>query len=181
MMKHTFWALAAGLSLHGALWACEDTAPHEKPLASKAVASPDQARDKASAQSAKPPVKASRGAAAEVNPTSSSGTASIVFFDPVTGERRAPTAEELKALQAPTARAPAAARRGALAASADSAAPKEVRFANGATGIDATEESYSQAVAVLQGDGHIASTCTDRAESAKKVLQRTPKKIQAIQ
>ena len=72
-----------------------------------------------------------------------------------------------------------------MAASADSVGPavppKEVRFANGAAAIDATDESYSQAVAVVRDDGHVASTCTDHAESAKKVLQRAPKKNQAIQ
>lgn len=96
--------------------------------------------------------------------------ASRIFLDPVTGEAREPTPEEIRALQgeAKSASAQAAKRR----ASAVAPAPREMVNADGAVGVDATDEQASFSVAHVHADGSVSHSCVDGAHSAKLAVRK---------
>lgn len=98
--------------------------------------------------------------------------ASRIFLDPVTGEAREPTPEEIRALQAEakTASAQAAKRRASSAAPA----PREMVNADGAVGVDATDEQASFSVAHVHADGTVSHSCVDGAHSAKLAVKQGP-------
>lgn len=98
--------------------------------------------------------------------------ASRIFLDPVTGEPREPTAEEIRALQgeAKTQSAQAAKKR----LSASTPAPREMVNADGAVGVDATDEQASFSVAHVHADGTVSHSCVDGAHSAKQAVKKGP-------
>lgn len=98
--------------------------------------------------------------------------ASRIFLDPVTGEAREPTPEEIRALQgeAKASSAQAAKRRASTAAPA----PREMVNADGAVGVDATDEQASFSVAHVHADSSVSHSCVDGTHSAKLAMKKGP-------
>ncbi|MDI4634107.1 hypothetical protein J7U46_13700 [Pelomonas sp. V22] len=126
-----------------------------QPAPSKA---PSKATGKATAQPAQPATKPAPP------------VASRIFLDPVTGEAREPTPEEIRALQgeAKSSSAQAAKRR----ASAAAPAAREMVNADGAVGVDATDEQASFSVAHVHADGSVSHSCVDGAHSAMLAVKK---------
>lgn len=87
-----------------------------------------------------------------------------VVKDPVTGQLRAPTPEEFKAMQEQEA------RERALTRSAAPTGPVLRRAANGAVGYRVGEAFMSFSVAKRNADGTVTMQCVPGAEAADKLL-----------
>lgn len=85
----------------------------------------------------------------------------MVVRDAVTGEMRAPTAEEAQALLAPSNRA---------ASSKGTPQPLIRRHADGASSVRMTDESATYAVAVRKANGSVQSQCFDSKDAATAAL-----------
>lgn len=97
--------------------------------------------------------------------------ASRIFIDPVTGESREPTPEEVRALQESQSKTQSAQSAKARKAAAVTA-PREMVNADGAVGVDATEEQASFSVAHLHADGTVSHSCVDGAHTAKQAVKK---------
>lgn len=118
----------------------------------------------------KAPSKATGKATAQPTTKPAPPVASRIFLDPVTGEAREPTPEEVRALQgeAKSSSSQAAKRR----ASAAAPAAREMVNADGAVGVDATDEQASFSVAHVHADGSVSHSCVDGAHSAKLAVKK---------
>ena len=99
-----------------------------------------------------------------------------VVRDAVTGELRAPTHEEFKAMQEEEKAAKAAARAaGTESAEAAPAAPTRVQRADGSKGMRVGDAFLSFAVVTRKADGTLAMDCVTGADAAEKVVKgKTP-------
>ena len=127
------------------------TACAERPSASnQSTAAPSAATAASPATDAG---AASPAAAANESTASSSAPAVRAFIDPVTGELRAPTAQERAALAAQRAATlPEAAAKQRLAA-------EEVQLPNGVTEIRLGERAMHQERVCIQPDGKVTADC----------------------
>ena len=90
-----------------------------------------------------------------------------VVKDPVTGQLRAPTAEEFQAMQEQEAK-----EKTSRPAAAAAAAPMvERRAANGAVGMQLNEDFMTYSVVKRNADGTITTHCVTGAEAATKLLK----------
>ena len=115
--------------------------------------------------------------AAFATPTAMAGNDSIgmrVVRDPVSGQLRAPTHEEFKAMQDEEKAARAAARTPATAAAEAAAAPVRVQGPGGAKGVRAGDAFLSYAVVTRQADGSLDTACVTGAEAAEKLVLAKP-------
>ena len=96
-----------------------------------------------------------------------------VVRDPVTGQVRAPTHEEFKAMQDEEKAARAAARTaGSASAGATAApAPSQVRRADGSVGMRVGESFLSFAVVTRKTDGSLDMDCVTGADTAEQVVR----------
>lgn len=96
-----------------------------------------------------------------------------IVRDPVTGQLRAPTAEEFQAMEARELKEKAA--RAAVAPSAPTA-PVEVRRADGSVKLMLDESQMTYAVVKRNADGSLAEYCVTGADAAGNVLsgKKTP-------
>ncbi len=103
-----------------------------------------------------------------------------VFRDPVTGQLRAPTAAEVKALEAAAPKS--AAKSGALGVNTRTLNPKPIRHANGAVEQELTDNDMSYSVATRNADGSANLYCVTGADTAAKVMkgQKTGVKLEEI-
>lgn len=95
-----------------------------------------------------------------------------VFKDPVTGQLRAPTHEEVRALQlkeaqAKSARTVAAGRVGMVSRTV----PVLVQRADGSRKLELTEESLSYSVVTRNADGSLDMSCVTGADTAERVVK----------
>ena len=88
----------------------------------------------------------------------------IVVKDAVTGELRAPTADEAAALSAAKAGSTKSAAKGVVAL-----LPK--RHSSGAVGVRVNDDMASYSVVTRQPDGTLAETCVQSKSEAEQVLQ----------
>ncbi|HLO95674.1 MAG TPA: hypothetical protein VK195_15285 [Burkholderiaceae bacterium] len=141
MKSQSLIALASGLLLSGAALACTTCEEHAKAEA-KAVASTSSATEGADGM--------------------------IAVRDPVTGQLRAPTADELAALQAKSQAAKSTSRLRAL-----SVAPAQAERVNsrGAIGFRPGPESISYSVVTRNADGSLSSTCVQGQEQAEAIVK----------
>jgi hypothetical protein len=94
-----------------------------------------------------------------------------VVRDPVTGQVRAPTHEEFKAMQ-DEEKAAKAVSRSAVSAPADPAATaSKVRRADGSLGMRVGESFLSFAVVTRKTDGSLAMDCVTGADAAEQVVR----------
>jgi hypothetical protein len=98
------------------------------------------------------------------------------FKDPVTGQLRAPTASEAKALEAAaTPRTP----RGLLSGKTN---PQSIRHPNGTVELELTDASTMYSVATRNADGSTGMYCVPGKEAAAKVMkgEKTTAKVEQI-
>jgi len=88
-----------------------------------------------------------------------------IVKDPVTGELRAPTHEEFKAMQDQQLR-----ERALTRSAAPAAAPVAVRNADGSVKIMLDESQMSYAVVTRNGDGSLTEHCVTGAVAASKLV-----------
>ncbi len=104
-----------------------------------------------------------------------------VAKDPVTGQLRALTAEEHKALDAASAKAAGDRSKGVARreSGTGSAEPSQIMHGGpaGVRGVRMTDESMSQSIAVRRADGTLHELCVDpsHAHSIVKTLQAASK------
>ena len=93
-----------------------------------------------------------------------------IVKDPVSGELRAPTQDELKAIAAQQGNAMAAtpARRGMFSGTAN---PQQVRRANGAVSLELDESTMMYSVARRNPDGSITMECVTGADAAADAMK----------
>ena len=91
----------------------------------------------------------------------------MAFKDPVTGELRAATAEELQTAAA-TRTFPAARR------AAETAAPTSFASAGGGVGVTLDESFLQYSMVVRQPDGTLAEVCVTGPEAAEAVIKAGP-------
>lgn len=138
MKSQSLIALASGLLFSGAALACTDCAEH-----AKAAAKP---------------------AAGLVSETNADGM--IAVRDPVTGQLRAPTAEELADLQAKSQ----AAKSSRMRALSVAPAPVERVNASGARGVRPGPEHISYSVVTRNADGSLSSSCVQGLDKAEAIV-----------
>ena len=143
MNKQSLVALAGGLMLSGAALACTVCDEHAK------------------AQSKAPAVSETVEA-----------DGMIAVRDAVTGQLRAPTAEEAAALQAKS-QASKSTRVRALSATAT---PVGRTNAYGATRFRPTPENISYSVATRNADGSLSTTCVQGQDKAEAIVRGTAAK-----
>jgi len=106
----------------------------------------------------------------EETPADASASNLVVVKDAVTGELRAPTADEAAALLAAKPAADRTSRSKSLA-------PQQRlsrRHADGSVSVRVTDADASYAVAVRQADGSLAEACVQGSENTEKALQSGP-------
>lgn len=96
-----------------------------------------------------------------------------IVRDPVTGQLRAPTAEEAQAMDAAAAKARADATAAAPESNPDTRAPVEIRSANGVR-YRVNDSFLSYSVITRKADGSLAMQCVTGKEAAEKLV-RDPK------
>ncbi len=111
--------------------------------------------------------------AAAAKPGAPAAQASRIFIDPVTGEQREPTPEEIRALQQSGAKTPLA-RAAAARSRARAVAPREMVNADGAVGVDASDEQASFVVATQLADGTVQQHCVQGPAAAKAATRKSP-------
>jgi len=139
MKSQSLIALAGGLLLSGAALACTNCEEHAKAEAKVAAGSTEGA------------------------------DGMVAVRDAVTGELRAPTADELAALQA-KAQAAKSSRQRAL-----SVAPVQAERMNsrGAFGFRPGPENVSYSVVTRNADGSLSSTCVQGQDHAEAIVKGT--------
>lgn len=109
-----------------------------------------------------------------MSPSMAAGAPAMrVVRDPVTGQLRAPTASEFKAMQAREARDRAASR-------VVTPAPVPLRAANGAVGYRVGDRFLSYSVAKRSADGTVSLDCVTGAEAANQLLNAPQSSTAAI-
>lgn len=88
----------------------------------------------------------------------------VISRDPATGQLRAPTAEEMQALEQ-------AAKAASPSRMATPAAPVERRAANGAVGFHVGEQFMTYSVMRRNADGTMTMQCVTGAEAADKLVK----------
>jgi len=101
------------------------------------------------------------------------GVGMRIVRDPVTGQLRAPTADEAKAMDDAEAKARADRAAANPAGTADSRAPVEVRTSNGVR-YRVNDSFLSYSVMTRKADGTLAMQCVTGKEAAEKLV-RDPK------
>ena len=101
------------------------------------------------------------------------GVGMRIVRDPVTGQLRAPTADEAKAMDEAEAKARADRAAANPAGTADSRAPVEVRTSNGVR-YRVNDSFLSYSVITRRADGSLAMQCVTGKEAAEKLV-RDPK------
>jgi len=101
------------------------------------------------------------------------GVGMRIVRDPVTGQLRAPTADEAKAMDEAEAKARADRAAANPAGTADSRAPVEVRTSNGVR-YRVNDSFLSYSVITRKADGSLAMQCVTGKEAAEKLV-RDPK------
>ncbi|MGM9515590.1 post-PEP-CTERM-1 domain-containing protein [Roseateles sp. DB2] len=137
MKSQSLIALAGGLLLSGAALACTNCEEHAKAEAKATVS------------------------------TTEGADGMIAVRDPVTGQLRAPTADELAALQAKSQTAKSTRAR-ALSATA---APAARVNAFGAVGFRPGPENVSYSVVTRNADGSLSSTCVQGQDQAEAIVK----------
>jgi len=108
------------------------------------------------------------------------GAGMTITKDPVTGELRAPTADEFNALEkqqvkdkAAQAKANAKAngKAGPVAAKSADAVDPEIRLANGAVGYQLGDEFMTYSVVTRNADGTTLIDCVTGAEAANQLVK----------
>lgn len=133
-------ALAGGLLISGAAMACTDCAEHAKAHAQAATTT--------------------------VAPEALEANGMIAVRDPVTGQLRAPTAEELATLQAKSQVAKSTRAR-ALSSTAEPVGRVNSR---GATGFRPGPEHISYSVVTRNADGTLSSACVQGQDKAEAIV-----------
>lgn len=95
--------------------------------------------------------------------------------DSVTGELRAPTADEVKAGEGSAKRASRPV--GMLTGTVD---PQSVRQANGTVGVELTTDTVMYSVARKNADGTISQYCVSGDEAAQRLVNAKPSKKQTF-
>ncbi|MBS0447897.1 MAG: hypothetical protein JSR59_18320 [Proteobacteria bacterium] len=100
-----------------------------------------------------------------------------VFKDPVTGQLRAPTAKEAKALEAAAAKQ--GQPRGLLTGKTN---PQQLRHANGTVELELTDSNTMYSVATRAADGSTGMYCVPGSAEAAKVMkgEKTAAKVEQI-
>jgi len=137
MKSQSLIALASGLLLSGAALACTNCEEHAKAEAKAAARSAPEA------------------------------DGMIAVRDPVTGELRAPTADELASLQAKSQ----AAKSSRLRALAVEPAQAERVNSRGAIGYRPGPENVSYSVVTRNADGSLSSTCVQGQDQAEAIVK----------
>jgi hypothetical protein len=133
--------LALAALLAGVLYAA-GIAPPVAHSQAPVAAVPTAAAPVAAAPVAAVPFAASLGSAAQQ-----------IFLDPLTGQQREPTADELAQLRAATA----ASAKSALRPGA--AAPEEIHLPDGTVGVRLSQQYYDTIVVCRQADGRFNTDC----------------------
>ncbi len=103
--------------------------------------------------------------------------AQTVTKDSVTGELRAPTAEEAKTLEAAKTGKRAAAPVGILSGRAD---PQPQRLPNGTVAQELTTDTMMYSVARKNADGTISQYCVTGDDAAQRLVKAKPDKAQSF-
>lgn len=97
-----------------------------------------------------------------------------IVRDPVTGQLRAPTAEEFKAIEAQEAKARAALEASQPSAAQPPAAPVEIRANNGAIGLRLGDSFMTYSVMKRNADGSMTLHCVTGPDAAQTILMAPP-------
>ncbi len=84
-----------------------------------------------------------------------------VVKDPLTGQLRAPTAEEARALEAAAAKS-----RSSRSALLDTVPVRTVTLASGAVGVEVPESAYSYFAVTRAADGSLVAACAEGEDAA---------------
>ncbi len=90
-----------------------------------------------------------------------------VVKDPVTGQLRAPTADEAQALEA------AGKSRSSRSAALDAAPARTFTLASGAVGVEVPESAYSYYVVTRAADGSLVAACSEGEDAAMHAAHQT--------
>lgn len=118
-------------------------------------------------------------AAAALAPAAQAQQAGMrAFKDPVSGELRAPTAAEAKALEAAAAKTRTA-PRGLITGKVS---PQQIRHRDGSVELELTDDSLMYSVATRSADGSVNLYCVPGADNAAKVMkgEKTTAKVEQI-
>lgn len=102
---------------------------------------------------------------------STAAPAMRVVKDPVTGALRAPTAEEVQAMQAAEARSGKGAAKGNLGVLTGKANPQPTTRSDGSVEVELTNDTQSYSVARRSADGGTDAYCVTGVQGASDLLK----------